>query len=186
MKRILIVATAVLLFTGSLVMGATISLSNIGQWNYCDFSGSPVYFTNPVAGFFESTTNGIRVKAYYPSGVGALSSKSAHFLAGSVVTYTWSGTGGSSYMQHGFGLITGVWFTDAGNLWVNCINASYGNSYAGSWVAIPNRTYQTVVTFSDTSYNSITTDVQTGTVQGSQSGSFDFTRPLRLCLMANN
>jgi hypothetical protein len=89
-------------------------------------------------------------------------------------------------MQSAFGCITGVFFTDPGNLWVNCINASFGNSYAGSWVAAPNRIYQTVVSFSDTSYNSITTDLQTGVVQENRSDNFDFTQPVRICLMAND
>ena len=129
------------------------------------------------------------IRPYYPSysrDAAALSSKSAFYLSGSIVKFTWSGTSGTSFMQPVIGLITGYWYTDAGNLFDNYINASYGNTFNSSWVADPSQTYQTVVTFSDTSFNSTTIDLQTGTVEGSDSGNFDFAPPVRFCLMAND
>jgi hypothetical protein len=163
----------------------TVLLNDVTQWNYYDsgdFGVPELYSTSPITGLFESTTLGIRVKAHRYRGGATLITKSAYYLSGSVVTYTWSGTGGSSFMQSLFGPMTQVWPTDAGNLSIDCLIASYGNIYGNSWLATAGRTYVTVLTISDSSLVSSTTDIQTGTLMESRTGSFDFTAPLRLWL----
>ncbi len=156
-------------------------LNDVNLWNFNDGSGTGQYnYTNTVPGLFESRTNGIWTRSSMYRGGGILISKSAYPLAGTTLTFTWSGSGGSSFSDIGMGAITAQWTTDASNVTYRCAWASYGNSWNGTWVAYVNHTYTTVITFSMNSYQSVSTDLQTATVVENRTGSFDFSVPRRI------
>jgi hypothetical protein len=156
---------AIYILSFPITLKAQINLSDISNWNFID-SGGYGQSTTPVPGLFESSSNGITIHTSGFRQAGNMMSKQAYSLPGSTINFTWSGSGGSSYEQVVMGVVTTPWKTDPGAVEENCINASYGNSYLGSWVAVPGRVYNTQINVSGTSYFSTTTDAATGVVMG--------------------
>jgi len=162
-----------------------LELSNVGQFNYFGngYDGaSEVRYTNPVAGLFESTNGGILFKANGYRGEGQVITKASYYLPGSTAEFVWSGSGGASFMQSVCGSLTKPWQTDPSNLGVGPLITEYGNLYASTWLATPERIYRTTVTFTTNSYSLATMDYLTAQEMGTSSGAFDFTSPMFLYL----
>lgn len=155
-------------------------LNSTNDFNYFDYAwytGPEVRYSNSVPGIFESSINGVLVHASRSRGDGTIISKSAYTLAGGTAEYIWSGSGGSSFMQIGCGVITKPWPTDPNNTIQSILLTEYGNLYAGNWLGTPGRAYKTTITFTANSYALQTIDNLTSQIMATSSGSFDFTTP---------
>ena len=105
-------------------------------------------------------------------------SKQSFLLSGKTIQYTWSGDGGGSFMAVVLGQSPKAWADDSGYSEVNCVNSSFGNSWAGSWLATPGKIYKSTVSFTVTGYSSSTVDLSTGNVVETKTGQFDYSQPV--------
>ena len=183
MKPIHKYITATISLFAAITTATAQNLSDIANWNYVNRLGYGAGYTeysSPAPGLFESTADGIRIATNSSRGSGEMSSKQSFSLAGATVDFTWSGSGGSSYSQVVLGGITTPWTTDPGSSQLSLINASFGNSYNGSFVASPGQVYQTRLEISSSSFTSRTVERASGSLVGTQSGNYDFSTPLHL------
>jgi len=156
------------------------NLSIAKFYNYFDsaeFDFPEVRGEVEMPSLFETVPDGILVRANRPRGGGTLITKQPYCLAGWTIDLTWSGSGGSSFMQPVCGANTEPWPTDLGNDEAYYVICTYGNSWAGSWVAEPETKYKTQINFSNGSYTAKTYILETGQLRGEQSADFDFTKP---------